>query len=178
MKSFSLHGTEIELVRKKIKNIHLRVYAPIGRVIVSAPITIALETIRAFVLSKFGWIKKKQEKCRARVVQPEAIITASEKQQLSESISYLLPQWEIKMGVSVSRWSIRKMKTRWGSCSPASKSIRFSLALAKKSKVCLEYVIVHELVHLLEPSHNSRFKSLMDNYMPEWRVYRHELANT
>ncbi len=97
-------------------------------------------------------------------------------QQLKEKISPLIHQWEKKMGVSVSQWRIRKMKTRWGSCSPAHRSIRFNLELAKRPLEHLEYVVVHELVHLLEPSHNQRFIALMDRFLPKWRVYRSDLT--
>lgn len=82
----------------------------------------------------------------------------------------LIIKW--KNNFSVSQFTVRKMKTKWGSCSPDSKSIRINIDLAKKPSECLEYIVVHEMVHLLEPSHNIRFVSLMDKYMPKWRFYR------
>lgn len=97
------------------------------------------------------------------------------RQQLKEKVRDLLDLWQSKVGVSITQFTIRKMKTKWGSCSPVSRSIRVNLELAKKPIECLEYIIVHELTHLLEPSHNSRFIALMDKVMPKWRFYRDEL---
>ena len=95
--------------------------------------------------------------------------------QIEAAIPPLIVKWEDLMGVSVASFSIRKMKTKWGSCTPALQTIRFNLELAKKPAKCLEYVIVHEMVHLLEPSHNHRFVALMDSFMPQWRFYQSEL---
>ena len=95
--------------------------------------------------------------------------------QIEAAIPPLIVKWEDLMGVSVASFSIRKMKTKWGSCTPALQTIRFNLELAKKPAECLEYVIVHEMVHLLEPSHNRRFVALMDSFMPQWRFYQSEL---
>lgn len=97
------------------------------------------------------------------------------RQQLKEKVGVLITQWEEKIGISVSQVIIRKMKTKWGSCSPARSSIRINLELAKKPMEHLEYIIVHELVHLLEPSHNQQFVELMDRFLPKWRLYREEL---
>ena len=92
-----------------------------------------------------------------------------------ELLNPLIKKWELKIGVSVKRFSIRSMKSRWGSCTPKTHSIRFNLELAKKSHECLEYIVVHELVHLLEASHNNRFKALMDKFYPNWKLCRKEL---
>ena len=97
------------------------------------------------------------------------------RQQLKERIGSLIPQWEKIIGVSVADWTVRKMKTKWGSCSPDTRTIRINLELAKKPPECLEYIIVHELVHLLEPSHNPDFVAYMDRFMPKWRLYKDEL---
>lgn len=104
-----------------------------------------------------------------------AVMAGWYRQQLKAKISALIPQWEKKMDVSVSRFTVRKMKTKWGSCTPLSRTIRINLELAKKPPECLEYIVVHELAHLLEASHNSRFVGLMDKFMPKWRLYRDEL---
>ena len=79
------------------------------------------------------------------------------------------------LGVKVGKFFVQKMKTKWGSCSPASKSIRLNTDLAKKPPECLEYIVVHEMVHLLEPTHNASFITLMDQFMPKWRFYKDEL---
>lgn len=95
--------------------------------------------------------------------------------QLRQKVNDLIPVWENKIGVTVSTVIIRKMKTKWGSCSPNKSTIRINTELAKKPAECLEYIVVHELVHLLEKSHNDRFKLLMDQYLPKWRFFRDEL---
>lgn len=95
--------------------------------------------------------------------------------QLKETILPMIRKWENKMGVSVSKLTIQKMKTKWGSCTPSLGSIRINLDLARRSTELLEYVVVHELSHLIEPSHNHRFVSLMDQFLPKWRLFRDEL---
>lgn len=95
--------------------------------------------------------------------------------QIEAAIPPLISKWERSMGVRVAGFSVRKMKTKWGSCTPARRTIRFNLELAKRSPECLEYVVIHELVHLLEPSHNQRFIAFMDTFMPRWRCHQSEL---
>lgn len=97
------------------------------------------------------------------------------RQQLKEAVPPLIANWEEQLNVSAARFIIQKMKTKWGSCSRASQTIRLNLELAKKPPECLEYVIVHELTHLIEPTHNSRFLGLMSQYLPKWKFYREEL---
>mgnify|MGYP001006500804 CR=1 FL=1 len=97
------------------------------------------------------------------------------REQLRGRIPALLAQWQPVLGVAVAEWGIKKMKTRWGSCNIGARRIWFNLELAKKPARCLEYVAVHELVHLLERNHNTRFKALMDQYLPAWRACREEL---
>jgi len=87
----------------------------------------------------------------------------------------LIAKWEPLLRVTVARLSVRDMKTRWGSCTPRSRRIRLSTELAKKPPECLEYVVVHEMVHFLEASHNRRFVRLMDQFMPAWRLHRKAL---
>jgi predicted metal-dependent hydrolase len=111
----------------------------------------------------------------ADLAKKRAIVDDFYRHQLEAAIPPLINKWERLMGINVASFSIRKMKTKWGSCTPALQTIRFNLELAKKPPECLEYVIVHELVHLLEPSHNKRFVALMDSFMPKWRFYQAEL---
>lgn len=108
-------------------------------------------------------------------VKKRAVLNAWYRQQLKEKATVLITQWEKKMGVSVANVTIRKMKTKWGSCLPASCSICINSELAKKPPEYLEYIVVHELAHLLEPSHNDHFIVLMDGFLPKWRLYRDEL---
>ena len=86
-----------------------------------------------------------------------------------------MPKWEKIIGVTVNQVRIKKMKTKWGTCNPEAKRIWINLELVKKPRECLEYVIVHELVHLLEKNHSKRFKELMDKYLPKWRTYKRQL---
>jgi predicted metal-dependent hydrolase len=106
----------------------------------------------------------------------EAIMSAWYREQLRQAVPPLIARWEPIMGVKVRQFSIRRMKTRWGSCTPKTGRIRINTELAKKPRECLEYLIVHEMVHLLEPTHNARFKTLLDQFLPDWRR-RKELLN-
>lgn len=221
----SLGDVTVEVVLKNIKNIHLSVFPPTGRVRISAPARMELETIRLFALSKLGWIRAQQRKVQAQPrepareylereshyvwgeryllevyerpeapkvelshkalrlwVKPGAALSAREaflegwyRGQLREAALPLIATWQTRLQVEVESLVVRRMKTRWGSCTPARRSIRLNTDLAKKPPVCLEYVVVHELMHLLEPSHNRRFVSLMNQHLPNWTAYRDEL---
>ena len=219
-------GLTVEVVRKDIKNLHLGVYPPNGRVRVAAPLVVSDEAVRLAVIGKLGWIKRQQAKFdaqprqspremvsgeshyflgqryRLRVlaytgpprircsgtdfldlfVRPETTVEQRQRvlecwyrEQLRERIPPLLEQWQPMLGVRVADWGIKKMKTRWGSCNTRARRVWFNLELAKKPARCLEYVVVHELVHLLERNHGDRFKALMDRYLPAWRGCREEL---
>lgn len=215
----------IDVVRKDIKNIHLSVYPPAGRVRISAPKRMTLDTIRVFAITKLGWIRKQQQKLQEQVretpreyldreshylwgkrylfrveeketaayvslqhnrmvlhVRPDTsderkrdVLAEWYREKLKEVIPVLIAKWEPLMGVSVGKFFVQRMKTRWGSCNYRSKNIRLNSELAKKPQGCLEYVVVHEMAHLLEPSHNSRFIALMDQFMPSWRTHREAL---
>ena len=105
----------------------------------------------------------------------QAIVEAWYREQLKQAVSSLIEKWEPIIGVKVKRFFVQRMKTKWGSCNPATSSIRLNTELAKKPRECLEYLVVHEMVHLLEPTHNSRFVALMDQFMPKWQFYREVL---
>ena len=215
----------VDVVKKDIKNIHLSVYPPAGKVRISAPLRMDLDTIRVFAITKLGWIKSQQKKLREQEretpreyldreshyvwgkryllkmaekeaaphielkhskmilqIRPDAsdgrkqeVLEAWYREQLKEVVPELIEKWEPLIGVKVGRFFVQKMKTKWGSCSHGAKSIRLNTDLAKKPPECLEYIVVHEMVHLLEPTHNSRFISLMDQFMPKWRFYKDQL---
>lgn len=216
----------IDVVRKDIKNVHLSVYPPAGRVRISAPSRMSLDTIRVFAISKLGWIRKQQRKLREqeretpreyidreshylwgnryllqviyrkgapRVVihstkqidlyvregsplpTRERVMTEWYRQQLKAEIPTLIAKWEKIIGVEVAEWGVKQMKTRWGTCNTTARRIWLNLELAKKPPQCLEYVVVHELVHLLERRHNNQFVVLMDRFLPQWRIYRDDL---
>jgi predicted metal-dependent hydrolase len=105
----------------------------------------------------------------------EALLYNWYRRQMKLQMPELLAKWEQIIGVQVSEYGIKRMKTRWGTCNPTAQRIWLNLELIKKPVHCLEYIIVHELVHLLEKHHNDRFKGLMDQYLPLWRQYREEL---
>ena len=215
----------VDVVQKDIKNIHLSVYPPTGKVRISAPLRMDIDTIRVFAITKLGWIKSQQKKLLEQeretpreyldreshylwgkryllnVVEKDAapevelkhnkmlfqirpattderkqdILEAWYREKLKEVVPALIAKWEPLMGVKVEKFFVQKMKTKWGSCSPVSKSIRLNTDLAKKPPECLEYIVVHEMTHLLEPTHNARFITLMDQFMPKWRFYKDEL---
>jgi predicted metal-dependent hydrolase len=219
-------GLTVHIVRKPIKNLHLGVYPPDGRVRVAAPLAVSNQAIRLAVIDKLGWIKRQRKgfagqarqteremvsgeshyflgrRYRLRVVErnaPAAIHLASKtsmvlsvrpetsldrrdealqrwyRAQLKALIPPLLEKWQPVLGVHADDWGIKKMKTKWGSCNVTARRIWFNLELAKKPVRCLEYVAVHELVHLLERKHNDRFTALMDKFLPTWRECRAEL---
>ena len=216
----------INVVKKDIKNLHLAVYPPDGRVRIASPLKVDDETIRLFAISKLKWIKKNQAKFQAqprqspreyvsgeshyyqgdryllnviyhssapKVVvrnktyidlyvrhgsiqeQREQVLTNWYCQQLKSEIPQLIAKWEQVIGVSTNDWGVKKMKTRWGTCNIQAKRIWLNLELIKKPQHCLEYVIVHELVHLLERNHGDRFKAYMSRFMPNWNSYKQEL---
>jgi len=220
--TIELGDIKVEVVKKDIKNIHLSVYPPAGRVRISAPSRMSLDTIRVFVISKLGWIKQQQQKFQSQAretpreyldreshyvwgkryllrviesdtapavelkhsrmflhvrpgtdaVKKQIIMEAWYRAQLRQALPPLIAKWEPLMGVQVARFFVQRMKTRWGSCNPGARRIRLNTDLAKKPRECLEYVVVHEMVHLLEPTHNARFVALMDQFMPKWQFYR------
>jgi predicted metal-dependent hydrolase len=107
----------------------------------------------------------------------EELLDAWYREQLKKALPPLLQKWEVLMNVKASKVFVQRMKTKWGSCNPNSRAIRLNTDLAKKPPECLEYIIVHELAHLIEPSHNARFVSVMNLFMPKWEYFREELNN-
>jgi len=222
-------GLRVDVVRKDIKNLHLGVYPPNGRVRVAAPLVVSNEAVRLAVIDKLGWIKRQKAKFaqqprqsrremvngeshyflgrryRLRVhehdappkvamrgiasldlylrrgispSQRETILIKWHREQLRALIPPLLAKWQPILGVEIAEWGIKKMKTKWGSCNPTSRRIWLNLELAKKPAQCIEYILVHELIHLLERNHTERFTALMDVHLPQWRQYRGMLSKT
>ena len=220
-----LGGVSVDVVTKDIKNLHLSVYPPTGRVRIAAPLHMKLETIRVFAISKLGWIKRQQRQVADQEreapreylereshyvwgkrylmkvavadgastvglnhsqlvlslrpgtdeVRRGEILDAWYRAQIKMAMPALLARWQPLMGVKVERFFVQRMKTKWGSCTPTTRSIRLNTDLAKKPPGCLEYIVVHELAHLLEPTHNARFTALMDRFLPNWRQLRDDL---
>ena len=170
-------GIEVEIQKKSIKNINIHVKAPEGKVIVTAPKNTSDKIIFEIVAEREKWIKKQQTQIALRRQQylVEDINLEEQRKKLRDKISELLPKWEAITGLYSSTWQIRKMKTRWGSCNIKTKKIWFNLHLAQTTNNCLEYIILHELLHLRVPNHGKDFKEQMDKYMPRWREVRKEL---
>ena len=212
----------VEVVRKVIRNVHLTVHPPDGRVRLAAPSRMSLEVLRLFAIKKLAWIREQQRVIRAQErettreclnreshylwgrryllkviekgaapvialkprtlvmqVRPgtassrrDALLAAWHREQVRAAAGPVIAKWSRALGVRTDRVIVRRMKTKWGSCTPASQTIRLNTELAKKPHECLEYIIVHELVHLLEPSHGERFVALMDAQLPAWRERR------
>lgn len=172
----------IEVTRKRIKNMYLRVKDTDGTLSVSAPYGMSNTEIRKFVESKSDWIERTmQEMLVARQLKEQEPVLAPfmEREirlELKRQLQKLIDKWEPVMGVKSAGFTIKKMKTRWGSCNVKSHHLNFNLLLAKVPPECAEYVVVHELTHLLEPSHNARFWSLMEYYLPGSKELRKQLA--
>src|SRR3990172_13331968 len=226
MEQITIRNIKIDVVRKGIKNIHLAVYPPTGRVRIAIPLCVNEDTIRLFAISKLGWIKRNQRKFEEQerfspreyknreshyfqgkryllnvveVDEPPKIVLRSKtyidlytrpeatiakrheimnewyRIQLKKQIPELIEKWEKKLKVRIGEWQIKLMKTKWGSCNIEKKRIWVNLELAKKPIHCLEYIIVHEIVHLLERHHNDKFLYYMDKYFPNWKQLKTEL---
>lgn len=210
---------------KDIKNLHLSVHPPAGRVTVSAPAGMSEETIRVFLVQKIPWIRQQKKQLQEQqreapreyinreshyfmgkryllkvieanqpagidlkhdtmvlLVRPGAtedkrreVLDEWYRGRLKESVPGIIDKWKGVIGEEPNEFGIKKMKTKWGTCNPEARRIWINLELAKKPPECLEYIVVHEMVHLIERSHNEKFVGLMSKFMPKWRFYRDEL---
>lgn len=224
-KSIQLGDLSIEVTWKAVKNVHLSVHPPDGRVTLVAPSETRLEVARAYAISRLGWIREQQQRFAEqareeprrfvereshylwgrrrllKIVEREAkpgvvldhkritlivrpgsdrqkkaeVIHAWHKALLHGVVPDLIAQWEPKLGVRVNGYFLQRMKTRWGSCNHVAGHIRLNTELVKKPKDLLEYVVVHEMAHLIEPTHSERFLALLDRHYPTWREARMEL---
>ncbi|PJD96210.1 MAG: zinc metalloprotease [Legionella sp.] len=213
-----LHDIAIQVTRKAIKRMHLRIN-PYGEVSISAPLHCSLEGIHHFIKEKSSWISFHHQRLRKEGAalltplqsgcmlpfkgEPHYLLITEQaktikihadngfiyctvppkttndklisqldnwyKAEMSPLLAHLIEYWSAVIGVQVKQWGIKKMKTRWGSCNIKTHRIWLNLNLIKKPVCCLEYVVVHELIHLLEPSHNHRFYQLMERFLPQWR---------
>lgn len=221
----SVSGIGVDVVYKDIKNLHIGVYPPIGRVRVAAPLSLDDGQVRLALVQRLPWIKRQREQLRAADRQSQREMVSGEshyvagsryrlkvvdsagsarveldgnrlllhvpesalavrrreildrwyRERLRATLPGLIARWEPIVGVEVSRWTIRRMKTKWGSCNPETGHVWFNVELAKKHPESLEYITVHEMTHLLERGHGERFTRLMDGFMPDWRARRDQL---
>ncbi len=213
----------VDVVRKDIKNVHLSVYPPDGRVRLAVPLHIDDEAARLGVIDRLGWIRKQQreleaqprqtkremvtgeshyvwgERCLLNIVRhtgpnrvhksgpkrldlycrPDAdagkrreILNTWYRKEVKDRVPSLVNEWTPKMEVDLADWGVKQMKTKWGSCNTGARRIWVNAELAKKPPACLEYIVVHEMVHLLERHHTDRFRALMDRHLPRWRHLR------
>lgn len=164
------------VTRKRMKTMRLTVRAPHGEVMVSAPRHVPDATIAAFVAQRVDWIEKHKERLASQPIPLEAGPETEElRKRLKRSLPPLVAYWAQQMGVPVPEIAIRRMSTRWGTCNTVTKRVTLNLELARRDPSLLEYVIVHELAHLIERGHNERFYAVMDAHMPDWRLRRRVL---
>ncbi len=226
MSKITIGNLSIDVIKKDIKNLHLGVYPPDGRVRIAAPLKTADDSVRLYAVSKLKWIKNQRKKFQEQerlpkrefisgeshyfqgkryllnviehhapprieikkkkyidlYVRPEtnrakrqAIFNDWYRQYLKTEIPTLVEKWEKRLETEVIHFTVRKMKTKWGSCNPITRRILINLELAKKPPQCLEYIIVHEMIHFFERHHNDRFIRLLNQYLPGWRGIQKEL---
>jgi len=221
----TVSGIGVDVVYKDIKNLHIGVYPPAGRVRVAAPARLGDEAVRLAVVQRLPWIRKRTEQLRnaerqseremvtgeshylwgerlrldvveatgrpsatvrgsrlrlsvapgATAIQRQHLVETWYRAQLKAAIPALLEKWQPIVGRTVEKWTVRRMKTKWGSCNPESSHLSINLELAKKHPSCLEYIVAHEMTHLHERTHNEHFVALLDEYLPNWRALRDEL---
>jgi len=222
---FTIGGIHVEVVKKAIKNLHLTVHPPQGRVRIVAPERMQLDTIRLYAISKLPWLRRQIAELQAqaressreyvnreshfvwgsryllKVVEREAaptvelqkrqlvlavrpgtseaqrheILAAWHRAQVRAAVAPLLAKWQRILKVEARAIFVRQMKTKWSSCNPRKSTIRFNTDLAKKPLACLEYVLVHELAHMIEPTHSDRFRAILSRHLPHWRHLRDQL---
>ena len=222
-------GIEVELVQKDIKNLHLAVYPPDGRVRLAAPMDVNEKTLELYVASKIPWIRKQQRKfasidrqsprqyvnreshyylgkryllrvhetdhpyrypkveCKTKTYldlyvkenysaeQRAELMKEWYRKKLKDILSELVPKWERTLNVKANRIKTHAMKTKWGSCNTENGTILFNIELAKKPIECIEYVVVHELLHLKERNHNDIFIAYLERHLPNWKHLKAQL---
>lgn len=221
----SVVGIDIDVIYKDIKNLHIGVYPPWGRVRVAAPTSLNDDQVRLAVIHRLPWIKRQRDRYRSadrmskrEMISGESHYVWGERRRLkvvegfgrphlelagnqlllhvtSETntsarlmlldrwlraeLRAVIPghvvKWEPILGVSVQRWGLRRMKTKWGSCNPSTRHLWFNVELAKKNPMCTEYIVVHEMAHLRARGHGEPFTQLMDRILPDWKRRRDEL---
>ena len=219
-------GLQVEVLSKDIKNLHISIMPPDGRIRVSAPLNMSEESVRLAIVSKLSRIPREQNSFAAYIRESRKEMVSGEshfvdgnryilelvkentvpsitikkkktielrarpnssrdkreqimqewlRNRMRNNLAELIPKWESIIGVKASYYGIKRMRTKWGSCNSEQKRIWLNLELAKKTPQCLEYVLVHEIIHILEPKHSDRFFELLDEYMPTWRIHRDTL---
>ncbi|MCX6878091.1 MAG: SprT family zinc-dependent metalloprotease [Verrucomicrobia bacterium] len=222
IKPLQLGDIAVDVVWKKIKDVHFSTYPPTGRVRISVPTRMSMDSIRRFAISKLDWIKQLHQKLREQeretsreyldreshylwsrrylltVIESEqpvsvelshshivlrmrsgtdhakrqALLEEWYREQVKKAVPPLFAKWERLLGVKVEQCFVQRMKTKWGSGNADTRSIRLNTELAKKPRECLEYIVAHEMLQLLEPASSARIVALMDQHLPKWRYCR------
>jgi predicted metal-dependent hydrolase len=222
-------GIDVELIKKDIKNLHLAVYPPDGRVRLAAPMDVNEKTLELYVTSKIPWIRKQQRKfakmeresirqyvsreshyflgkryllrvheanhpyryprveCKTKTYidlyvkenysteQRAELMKEWYRVRLKEILSEFVPKWEAILNVKTNQVKVQTMRTKWGSCNTDNRNVLFNIELAKKPIECIEYVVVHELLHLIERKHSDLFRAYLDKYLPNWKSIKEQL---
>ena len=222
MEEIIIGSIAMSLHREAIKNLHISVLPPDGRVRVSVPEHMSDRAIRMAVISRIPWIKKQQrdfalqhrqsmremvsgeshylwgKRYRLEVIEArgkhqmlvnhdrlqlyinpnttrdnrQKVVQKFYRDAVNKELPALMQKWSKRLGLTLPTWHVRRMRTIWGSCNREAERILINSELAKKPFECLEYIVVHELIHLIERLHNDRFRSLLDEYLPDWRERR------
>jgi predicted metal-dependent hydrolase len=226
MEVITVNHLAVEVEWKEIKNIHLTVYPPDGRVHISAPLSMPKDSVRLYIITKMQWINKRREmiqkqdrqtdreyvsgenhyykgiRYRLNVIYhqapPDVVVSGTQyinlyvregatvekraeimrewyRSELKEILPSLISKWEEILQVKVNHWEVKQMKTLWGSCNHKTQRLIFNLELIKKPTHCIEYIVAHEMTHLVERLHNSRFTAILDAHIPGWRMLKNEL---
>ena len=175
-KTIYIDGLKVEVTKKRIKRMNMRITEPEGRILISAPYIVTDREIIAFVRSKRSWIDNGVQRVRRKAAAHPEPADAAEKERrradLKRRIAARLPEIERRTGLRANGWTVRDMHTRWGSCNTRTHHLNFSLMLATRTDEELDYVILHELVHTVVPGHGKDFYALMDRFMPGWKKVR------
>lgn len=165
--TMTVGGEEVEIVRKKIRNLHLRVLPSNDKLLVSAPIHASEASIRKFVEGHLDWVAQQRQRLSNR---PSVeLVTQAE---LLQETQKLIEYWSEQMGVQPEKVRMRDMKTRWGTCNTSTKVITVNKQLAKYPPECLEYIVVHELTHLKVQAHNAEFWQIVAKHLPDYKARR------
>jgi predicted metal-dependent hydrolase len=224
----TVRGIAVDVVYKDIKNLHIGVYPPLGRVRVAAPTRLDDDQVRLAIIHRLVWIKRQREQLLSAERQTEREMVTGEshyvwgarrrltvverpgrahvevdgnrlilyvseqsttdqrraaldrwhREQLKQAIPELISKWEARLDVTVPKWSVRRMRTKWGTCNRETRHLLVNTELVKKHPDCLEYIVVHEMAHYFERGHGERFKNLLDSCLPDWRSRRDQLNRT
>lgn len=173
-------GVSIEVSRRQQKNMYVRVKPPDARVCASAPLDFSDERIERVIRERMDWIQRQRFRMTAERARQSNAPTPEELSEWRLIVAAFTPplieKWAPILGVKPGALAYRNMVSRWGSCNVKTGRICINVQLAAFPPECLEYVVVHELCHLIEANHGPRFKALLDAHLPDWRTAKAKLA--